>query len=64
MALELSEPVAFHLEIQDALSPLTDILLCHSFAWSIKTSPNIEDTIKEMDVCALQVNQRDDWFDL
>ena len=27
-----------------------------------KYRTNIEDTIKEMDVCALQVNQRDDWF--
>ena len=46
-------------------SPLTlkDILECHYFAWSIKTSPNIEDTIKEMDVCALQVNQRDLYLD-
>ena len=29
-----------------------------------KYRTNIEDTNKEMDVCALQVNQRDDWFDL
>ena len=37
-------------------------LFCMVYQDLTKYRTNIEDTIKEMDVCALQVNQRDDWF--
>ena len=39
-------------------------LFCMVYQDLTKYRTNIEDTNKEMDVCALQVNQRDDWFDL